>query len=90
LAAEGSHIFPPSKVEVWVKNQSSDWKLVDTQKPEQPTGNRDRMLQMYETNINQDGIVAIKAKLTPVNPLPKWHPGAGSKGWVFIDEILIN
>ena len=90
LAAEGSHIFPPSKVEVWVKTQSSDWKLVDTQKPEQPKGNRDRMLQMYETEINQNGIVAIKAKLTPVNPLPKWHPGAGGKGWVFIDEILIN
>jgi hypothetical protein len=90
LAAEGSHIFPPSKVEVWIKSENADWKLVDTQKPAQPTGNRDRMLQMYESKINQDGIVAIKAKLTPVNPLPKWHPGAGSKGWVFIDEILIN
>jgi hypothetical protein len=90
LAAEGSHIFPPSKVEVWIKTQSSDWKLMDTQKPEQPTGNRDRMLQMYESKINQNDILAIKAKLTPVNPLPKWHPGAGGKGWVFIDEILIN
>ncbi|RPA68197.1 cytochrome C [Cyclobacteriaceae bacterium YHN15] len=90
LAAEGSYIFPPSKVEVWIKTQNSDWKLVDTQKPEQPTGNRDRMLQMYESDINQSDVIAIKAKLTPVNPLPKWHPGAGGKGWVFIDEILIN
>ena len=90
LAAEGSYIFPPSKVEVWAKTQNSDWKLIDTQKPEQPTGNRDRMLQMYESNINQSDVTAIKAKLTPINPLPKWHPGAGGKGWVFIDEILIN
>ena len=90
LAAEGSYIFPPSTVEVWIKTQNADWKLVDSQKPEQPTGNRDRILQMYESKINQNGILAIKAKLTPVNPLPKWHPGAGGKGWVFIDEILIN
>jgi hypothetical protein len=90
LAAEGSYIFPPSKVEVWIKTQNSDWKLADTQKPEQPTKNRDRMLQMYESKINQGEVTAIKAKLTPVNPLPKWHPGAGGKGWVFIDEILIN
>ncbi|SMD45287.1 Uncharacterized membrane protein [Aquiflexum balticum DSM 16537] len=90
LAAEGSYIFPPSKVEVWIKTQNTDWKLVDTQKPEQPTGNRDRMLQMYESKINQSDVTAVKAKLTPVNPLPKWHPGAGGKGWVFIDEILIN
>lgn len=90
LAAEGSHIFPPSKVEVWVKTQNVDWKLADTQKPDQPTGNRDRLLQMYESRINQNGILAVKAKLTPVNPIPKWHPGAGGKGWVFVDEILIN
>lgn len=90
LAAEGSYIFPPATVEVWIRTQNTDWKLVDTQKPEQPTGNRDRMLQMYESKINQSDVTAVKAKLTPVNPLPKWHPGAGGKGWVFIDEILIN
>ncbi|MCL6261524.1 chitobiase/beta-hexosaminidase C-terminal domain-containing protein [Aquiflexum sp. TKW24L] len=90
LAAEASHIFPPSKVEVWIKTQNADWKLVDTQKPEQPIGNRDRMLQMYESKINQNDVLAIKAKLTPVYPLPKWHQGAGGKGWVFVDEILIN
>jgi len=90
LAAEGSYIFPPSTVEVWIKTPNTDWKLIDTQKPEQPTGNRDRMLQMYESKINQSDVTAVKAKLTPVNPLPKWHPGAGGKGWVFIDEILIN
>ena len=90
LAAEGSHIFPPSKVEVWIKTQNADWKLADTQKPEQPNKNRDRLLQMYESKINQNAVTAIKAKLTPVSPLPKWHPGAGGKGWVFVDEILIN
>ncbi|MFD2203412.1 c-type cytochrome domain-containing protein [Shivajiella indica] len=90
LAAEGSYIFPPSKVEVWIKTQNVDWRLIDSQIPDQPTKNRNRLLQMYESNINQSEVTAIKAKLTPVNPLPKWHPGAGAKGWVFIDEILIN
>lgn len=90
LAAEGSYIFPPSKVEVWIKNQQSDWRLVDTQKPDQPTGNRERILQMYQINIDQSAVTAIKARLSPVNSLPKWHPGAGSKGWLFVDEVLIN
>jgi len=21
---------------------------------------------------------------------PKWHPASGAKGWVFVDEILLN
>jgi hypothetical protein len=24
----------------------------------------------------------------PVNVLPKWHPGKGDKGWVFVDEVF--
>jgi hypothetical protein len=32
----------------------------------------------------------IKIEVIPVSKLPAWHPRAGSKGWVFIDEILLN
>lgn len=32
----------------------------------------------------------LKIRLKPISKLPAWHPGAGAKGWVFVDEIIIN
>jgi hypothetical protein len=32
----------------------------------------------------------IRLKAQPIAKLPTWHPGAGAKGWIFVDEILIH
>jgi hypothetical protein len=29
----------------------------------------------------------FKIVAKPLSKLPSWHPGAGQKAWVFIDEI---
>jgi hypothetical protein len=30
----------------------------------------------------------IEIEAFPVSVLPKWHPGKGEKGWVFVDEVF--
>jgi hypothetical protein len=32
----------------------------------------------------------IKVKARPVQKLPSWHPGKGTVGWFFVDEIFLN
>jgi hypothetical protein len=90
MSAEGSYIFPPSKVEVWTADASGAFQLVSTDTPEMPTEVRMSQLLMKEYPIQKSQVRKIKARLSPINPLPKWHPGAGQRGWVFVDEILIN
>ncbi|WP_304516516.1 c-type cytochrome domain-containing protein [Cecembia rubra] len=90
LTAEGSYIFPPFQVEIWTKEHQGDWKMIQVDNPEQPEKMGDRKLILLEYPIAGQKPKQIKAILKPVNRLPKWHPGAGQKAWMFIDEVLIN
>jgi len=90
LTAEASYIMPPAKIEIWTREKNGNWTLVKTDVPEQPTQLRGRTMMLLEYPFGKDEIQSIRARLSPVNPLPKWHPGAGQKGWVFVDEVLIN
>jgi hypothetical protein len=89
LYHEGSHIFPPSSVEIkGFKN--GKWTTFLKEVPEQSTKTdlpRSRLLQY---DLTKDDFELLKVILTPIRTLPRWHPGAGSKGWVFVDEVLLN
>ncbi|GHB41293.1 c-type cytochrome domain-containing protein [Mongoliitalea lutea] len=91
LSAVSSYIFPPISVEIYSKSSAGEsWVLLHKDKPEQPQGNQERKQLLLEYPIPAKPLVQIKAVLSPINPLPKWHPGAGQKGWVFVDEVLLN
>ena len=32
----------------------------------------------------------VKVKAKNIGLCPEWHPGAGNRGWLFVDEIVIN
>ena len=90
LEVAASHILPPLKIEIWTTEMNGSEKLLFTDFPEQPVQIRESQVFLKEYRIAGKNVKSIRAKLSPLNPLPKWHPGAGEKGWVFIDEILIN
>ncbi|WP_296698383.1 FN3 associated domain-containing protein [Algoriphagus sp.] len=86
LYHEGAYIFPPTQVEVWISNNGNWEKIVD----EVPAQSKDIKPSRFEA-LNYDmpnkEFNKVKIKMKTIKSLPKWHPGAGSKGWVFIDEI---
>ncbi|UJP66583.1 c-type cytochrome domain-containing protein [Mongoliitalea daihaiensis] len=90
LTAEASYIFPPALVEIWSKTRQGDWVLLHADKPVQPKQIHDRKLHLLEYSLPSDPISQLKAIIRPINRLPHWHPGAGQKGWVFLDEVLVN
>lgn len=90
LTAEASYIFPPFQVEVWSKEHQGDWKMIHSDKPQQPEKMGDRKLMLLEYPMAGQNPGQIKVVLKPVPLLPKWHPGSGQKAWMFIDEVLIN
>ncbi|TFV94172.1 cytochrome C [Algoriphagus kandeliae] len=89
LYHEGAYIFPPVKVEIigWKKGKS---EILIVDQPTQSEKIREIRSELLTYKLPGENFEKIQVKLHPIPSLPKWHPGAGARGWVFIDEILLN
>ncbi|GAA4432148.1 chitobiase/beta-hexosaminidase C-terminal domain-containing protein [Ravibacter arvi] len=84
-------IFPPARLEVWGGANPDSLALLKVIRPAMPKkmvpGNEDFLLEAgFEPRLL--GCIRVIAK--PVGKLPAWHPKKGEKGWVFVDEVIIN
>ncbi len=91
MQSVGPSIFPPTKLEVWGGMDADKLKLLGTKKPTMPgkadpTG--DDML--YDFDFAPTKLKFIKVVAVPLAKLPAWHARPGTKGWVFMDEVLVN
>jgi hypothetical protein len=90
----GSFIFPPTKVEVWGGPDERHLKRLGTRTPAQPDSIAGRKAISYLTDYRIEfppqSVRCLKVIASPVPKLPDWHPGKGTPGWIFFDEILVN
>jgi uncharacterized membrane protein len=89
LLHEGAYIFPPESVEIWTGNGSSWQKVPDTATTSSAKVEEPRF-GLLSYSLPSTDFDRVKVRLKPISKLPVWHPGAGAKGWVFVDEILLN
>jgi alpha-L-fucosidase len=89
LQEQGSWIFLPSLVTVSVSSDGKTWNApVEINEPVRPTEEvlgRDFRLPMNGTAARFVRVVARN-----VGICPPWHPGAGSKAWLFVDELFVQ
>jgi uncharacterized membrane protein len=89
LLNEGAYLFPPESVEIWTGDQSG-WKKI----PETPAQNSSKLEEVrfgvLSYTLPETDFDKLKIRLKPISKLPTWHPGAGAKGWIFVDEIVLN
>jgi uncharacterized membrane protein len=89
LLNEGAYLFPPQSVEIWTGDRSGWQKLPETLTQTSSKLEEVRFgvlsYMLPETDFDK-----LKIRLKPISKLPSWHPGAGAKGWVFVDEIVLN
>lgn len=86
----GSYIMPPQSFEVWGGNLPGQLTLLGRLVPPQPTAVVKGYLRGYEIKFPPTNLKYLKVIAVPVGKLPKWHPGKGDKGWVFVDEVYVN
>jgi len=86
----GSYIMPPQSFEVWGGNLPGQLTLLGRLVPPQPTAVVKGYLRGYEIKFPPTNQKYLKVIAVPVGKLPKWHPGKGDKGWVFVDEVYVN
>ena len=89
LYNEGAHIFPPSKVTIQGL-ENGKWQLLASNSPEVPAMAAPARTELMNMNLSSSNYEKLKITLTPLSSLPKWHPFAGDKGWVFVDEVIFN
>ncbi len=87
----GRYIVPPSRVEVWGQGKNRKQRLLGALTPVQPVKNAGGVTNLaLKIQLKKAEVNMIKLIVKPVAALPKWHPGKGEKGWVFIDEVFFN
>ena len=89
LLHEGAYIFPPQTLEVWIGNKGV-WKKVTSPPQANSTKIEEARFGLVSIPLPASPMDQIRLKAQPIAKLPTWHPGAGAKGWVFVDEILLH
>lgn len=84
-------IFPPTSIEVWGGNDSKNLKLLKKLNPEIPNAKTENESNVFYTlDFNPTELRYMKVIAKPIKKLPNWHNSKGEKGWVFIDEVIVN
>ena len=89
LLHEGAYIFPPQSVEVWT-GYKGKWSKINVAPQPVPTQIQDARFGLVAFPLPTAPFDQLRLKVNPIAKLPAWHPGAGAKGWVFVDEILLH
>lgn len=83
-------IFLPRQVEFWVGNDLAKLQLVGTVKPvtnERDPGPIKETIRLKDLHQRAR---YVQMRAANRGEIPFWHPTAGRKAWLFIDEILIH
>ncbi len=89
LSQTGSHIFPPTKVEVWGGMDKNNMSLLGSSTPEVPSKHFNQLVQ-EKVEFDPTGVKVLKIVAAPLKKLPDWHPGKGQAGWVFMNEVVVE
>jgi alpha-L-fucosidase len=89
LQNQGSWIFLPSSVEVSISSDGGHWVMLPA--VSYPLKQSEEVLVRdltVATGRGEARYVRIVAR--NVGTCPPWHPGAGGKAWLFVDEIIVE
>lgn len=88
LQNQGSWIFFPNIVEISVSENGQNFELIHEAEIETDVSLAHEIKEVNtSTQVNGQYIKIIAEN---VSVCPEWHPGAGGKAWLFVDEIVIK
>ncbi len=90
LQNSGSWIFMPTSVEFSVSTDNKNFQLLKTLTHSISPKKQDGLIR--ESELIDMNVTAryIKIFAKNIGTCPEWHPGAGGKAWIFVDEIIVN
>ncbi|MBC8172511.1 MAG: glycoside hydrolase family 92 protein [Chitinophagales bacterium] len=85
-----SWIWMPVKMDVWVSSDGINYSYVDSASHTIPAESNELGIKDLVAGFSETSARYIKVKAYNVGTIPKWHPGAGEKAWIFCDEVIVR
>jgi hexosaminidase len=83
-----SWIFLPEYVEFQISDNTNNFKTIGSIKNDIPQNTTEVLRHDFCLNFERIKVRSIKVKAKNIRKCPAWHPGAGGKAWLFVDEII--
>jgi hexosaminidase len=90
ILASNSWVFLPLKVSVSLSADGINFTNVQESVNDINQKNSDIVLKDFTCNFNSVSARYVKVHAENMKTIPAWHPGAGSKAWMFTDEIVVE
>jgi len=90
LQAAGSWIWFPKNITFSISVDGKNFEKLKTIKNTFPITEMETTIKDFSLKSLNKKARYIKVKAENIGKCPKWHPGAGGKAWIFIDEITIE
>ena len=85
LELQGAWIFLPREIRIYSNDKLlGEW---ESEVLEKVDVGGDRFIKI---DLGREKTANLLVQVIAYDTLPNWHPGAGAKPWLFMDEILIN
>lgn len=91
LRDQPSWIFLPRTIDIWIADENTgEWKLVQSTKlsSEQEAPKKLELSTFHFSKAIRSKVIRIR--LLNVSKLPDWHAGRGQRGWIFVDELIVQ
>ena len=85
-----SWIFLPIEVKIFVSKNSKQYEEVYSESFTADPNSREARIVKVLANLKDINARYIKVQAKNIGNCPEWHSGAGKKGWLFIDEIIVK
>ncbi len=83
-------IFLPSNIEFAVSSDNVDFSVIKTIMTDMPTEESGPLRHNISATELEAQARFVRVRASNVGAVPQWHPAAGRKAWLFVDEIMIN
>ncbi len=90
LQSTSSYIFMPTSVQYFVSSDGVHFDSVGTVMNDVSEKNPATIKRDFVLTFSPKDVRYIRVIAKSIGVCPPWHPGAGAKAWVFIDEIFAN
>jgi 3',5'-nucleoside bisphosphate phosphatase len=85
-----SWIFLPEEVKIFVSRNGKKYEEVFSECFAADPNSREARIVKVFADVKDINARYIKVQAKNIGNCPEWHSGAGKKGWLFIDEIIVR
>ncbi len=90
LQSVNSWIFFPKTVIILASDDGEEFDQVAEIHNDVSDKLKGNILKTFEAEVNKTKTRFVRIVAENIGVCPQWHPGAGGKAWIFVDEIIIE